>query len=135
MGFLILVSILVVNLLVGLAVDNIKGVLEHATLKKIAMQVELVLDVERLVFTSYLRKIKSMSDEYRKLTSWPKDFQNLAKNWIARHPGRKTEENEYKKHEDLQKLVRETVESAMATKRKTRWKFKDMNFRLRMPTL
>ena len=34
-GFLILVSILVVNLLVGLAVDNIKGVLEHATLKKL----------------------------------------------------------------------------------------------------
>ena len=124
-GFLILVSILVVNLLVGLAVDNIKGVLEHATLKKIAMQVELVLDVERLVFTSYLRKIKSMSDEYRKLTSWPNDFQKLAKNWIARHNlGRKTEEK--LKHEDLQKLVRETVESAMASKRKSRWKFRNI---------
>ena len=125
-GFLILVSILVVNLLVGLAVDNIKGVLEHATLKKIAMQVELVLDVERLVFTSYLRKIKSMSDEYRKLTSWPNDFQKLAKNWIARHNlGRKPEEK--LKHEDLQKLVRETVESAMASnKRKSRWKFRNI---------
>ena len=34
---------------VGLAVDNIRGVQENAVLERLAMQVNLVLDVEKLL--------------------------------------------------------------------------------------
>ncbi|XP_035826279.1 transient receptor potential cation channel subfamily A member 1 homolog [Aplysia californica] len=47
--FLIIMSILIMNLLVGLAVDDIKAVQEQAALKRMAMQVELALDVERII--------------------------------------------------------------------------------------
>lgn len=47
--FLILMSVIIMNLLVGLAVDDIKAVQEQAVLKRLAMQVELALDVERIV--------------------------------------------------------------------------------------
>ncbi|XP_070189192.1 transient receptor potential cation channel subfamily A member 1 homolog isoform X2 [Littorina saxatilis] len=48
-AFLIIMSILLMNLLVGLAVDDIKAVQEQAALKRMAMQVELALDVERVI--------------------------------------------------------------------------------------
>ncbi|XP_063846089.1 transient receptor potential cation channel subfamily A member 1 homolog isoform X2 [Scylla paramamosain] len=44
--FLALMSILIMNLLVGLAVDDIKAVQDQAILKRLAMQTQLVLDVE-----------------------------------------------------------------------------------------
>ncbi|CAH1799596.1 unnamed protein product [Owenia fusiformis] len=44
--FLVLMSIIIMNLLVGLAVDDIKAVQDQAVLKRLAMQVELALDVE-----------------------------------------------------------------------------------------
>ncbi|KAH9498505.1 Transient receptor putative cation channel sub A member 1 [Bulinus truncatus] len=47
--FLIIMSIIIMNLLVGLAVDDIKAVQEQAALKRMAMRVELALDVERLI--------------------------------------------------------------------------------------
>uniref|UniRef100_A0A914W3X7 Ion transport domain-containing protein n=1 Tax=Plectus sambesii TaxID=2011161 RepID=A0A914W3X7_9BILA len=47
MFFLIVMTILLMNLLIGLAVDDIKAVQEKAVLKRLAMQVELVLHVER----------------------------------------------------------------------------------------
>ncbi|XP_070568396.1 transient receptor potential cation channel subfamily A member 1 homolog isoform X2 [Ptychodera flava] len=47
--FLIIMSIIIMNLLVGLAVDDIKEVQEQAVLKRYAMQVELALDVEQLI--------------------------------------------------------------------------------------
>ena len=37
--FMVIMSILIMNLLVGLAVDDIKGVQEQAVLKRLAMQV------------------------------------------------------------------------------------------------
>lgn len=46
--FIILMPILLTNLLVGLAVDDIKGILEAAVLKRLALQVELTLSVEEL---------------------------------------------------------------------------------------
>ncbi len=48
-GFLIVMSIIIVNLLVGLAVDDIKAVQDQAELKRLAMTVEQVLDVERML--------------------------------------------------------------------------------------
>ncbi|PVD29254.1 hypothetical protein C0Q70_11851 [Pomacea canaliculata] len=47
--FLVVMSILIMNLLVGLAVDDIKAVQEQASLKRLAMQVELTLDVEKVI--------------------------------------------------------------------------------------
>lgn len=53
-SFLIVMTIIIMNLLVGLAVDDIKGVQDQAALKRIAMKVQVVLDIERinLKFTS-----------------------------------------------------------------------------------
>lgn len=53
--FVILMPIITMNLLVGLAVDDIKGVQEQAELKRLAMQVELVLNVES-VLPAFLRR-------------------------------------------------------------------------------
>ncbi|RUS77619.1 hypothetical protein EGW08_014619 [Elysia chlorotica] len=53
--FLVIMSILLMNLLVGLAVDDIKAVQEQAALKRMAMQVELALDVERII-PDFLRR-------------------------------------------------------------------------------
>ena len=44
--FVILIPIILANLLVGLAVDDIKGVQETAVLKRLALKVELVLSFE-----------------------------------------------------------------------------------------
>ncbi|CAB3409070.1 unnamed protein product [Caenorhabditis bovis] len=44
--FSIIMTILLMNLLVGLAVDDIKGVQEKAELKRLAMQVDLCLQIE-----------------------------------------------------------------------------------------
>jgi transient receptor potential cation channel subfamily A protein 1 len=54
-AFIIIMPILLTNLLVGLAVDNIKGTLDDAVLKRRALQVELVLTVEE-VLPVYLRR-------------------------------------------------------------------------------
>ena len=45
--FVIIMTILLMNLMVGLAVDDIKLVLDQAALTRISMQLNLVLDVEK----------------------------------------------------------------------------------------
>ncbi|KAF6772124.1 hypothetical protein AHF37_09065 [Paragonimus kellicotti] len=47
--FLIVMSIVIMNLLVGLAVDDIKGVQNEATIQRLAMQIQLILDIESLL--------------------------------------------------------------------------------------
>lgn len=61
-GFLVIMSIIVVNLLIGLAVDDIKSVQEQAILTRLAMQVELVLDVERLLPNIFLRRFAKQKE-------------------------------------------------------------------------
>ncbi|XP_048765661.1 transient receptor potential cation channel subfamily A member 1 homolog isoform X2 [Ostrea edulis] len=63
--FMILMSIIIMNLLVGLAVDDIKAVQEQAALKRMAMQVELALDVERVVPEFIRRRFVTKCDTYR----------------------------------------------------------------------
>ncbi|KAK3088028.1 hypothetical protein FSP39_013681 [Pinctada imbricata] len=53
--FMIVMSIIIMNLLVGLAVDDIKAVQEKAALRRMAMQVDLALDVEKVV-PDFIRK-------------------------------------------------------------------------------
>ena len=55
-AFVIIMSIIIVNLMIGLAVDDIKAVQEQAILKRLAMQAELILDVERLLPEFILKK-------------------------------------------------------------------------------
>ena len=47
------------NFILGLAVDDIQAVQDNAILKRLAMQVELVLDVERLLPTFVLRRLSA----------------------------------------------------------------------------
>ncbi|XP_078341797.1 transient receptor potential cation channel subfamily A member 1 homolog isoform X2 [Crassostrea virginica] len=63
--FMILMSIIIMNLLVGLAVDDIKAVQEQAALKRMAMQVELALDVERVVPEFIRRRFVTKCDTYK----------------------------------------------------------------------
>ncbi|TRY67514.1 hypothetical protein TCAL_06427 [Tigriopus californicus] len=70
-AFLIVMSIILMNLMVGLAVDDIKAVQEQAILKRLAMQVELVLDVERLLPNVFLRKGTTQRETiHRKKRHW-----------------------------------------------------------------
>ncbi|KAK7065169.1 hypothetical protein SK128_006956, partial [Halocaridina rubra] len=67
--FLILMSILIMNLLVGLAVDDIKAVQDQAVLKRLAMQTQMVLDVEVMIPETlrrmYMRSKKSVRPNAR----------------------------------------------------------------------
>ena len=60
-------SVIVVNLLIGLAVDDIKAVQDQAILKRLAMQVELVLDVERLLPNFLLRRLTKQKEVIRRV--------------------------------------------------------------------
>ncbi|EDO38701.1 predicted protein [Nematostella vectensis] len=60
--FLVINCIILMNLLVGLAVDDIKGVQEKAVLKRLAMQVDLVLDVEKALPAMLRRRFASKQE-------------------------------------------------------------------------
>uniref|UniRef100_A0A1I8J8D5 ANK_REP_REGION domain-containing protein n=1 Tax=Macrostomum lignano TaxID=282301 RepID=A0A1I8J8D5_9PLAT len=61
---LIIMSIVLMNLLVGLAVDDIKSVQNQASLKKLAMQIELVLEVEEFLPFRLIRRFFIKSEAY-----------------------------------------------------------------------
>ena len=63
--FIVMMPILLMNLLVGLAVDDIKGVQENAELKRFEMQVVLVLNTERKL-PCVLSKMFILSTKYLK---------------------------------------------------------------------
>ncbi|EFP08525.1 CRE-TRPA-1 protein [Caenorhabditis remanei] len=62
--FCIIMTILLMNLLVGLAVDDIKGVQEKAELKRLAMQVDLVLQIEASIHIFITRMKKYPTNRY-----------------------------------------------------------------------
>merc|ERR550519_1233991 len=68
-AFLIVMSIIIVNLLVGLAVDDIKEVREAAALKKAALQVEMVLEVEKIlpdmILSRFSKQMETLTDSIR----------------------------------------------------------------------
>uniref|UniRef100_A0A1I8FTD3 Ion_trans domain-containing protein n=1 Tax=Macrostomum lignano TaxID=282301 RepID=A0A1I8FTD3_9PLAT len=86
--FLAIMSIIIMNLLVGLAVDDIKAVQEQASLNRMAMQVELALDVEAILPMVLTRKFVIKSEIYypnpdrsKKTYFISKMFDNI---WITR---------------------------------------------------
>uniref|UniRef100_A0A0K2TKJ7 Transient receptor potential cation channel subfamily A member 1 homolog [Aplysia californica] n=1 Tax=Lepeophtheirus salmonis TaxID=72036 RepID=A0A0K2TKJ7_LEPSM len=60
--FVVVMSLIVMNLLVGLAVEDIKAVQDQAVLKRLVMQAELVLNVERHL-PNFLRRMLSTTQE------------------------------------------------------------------------
>ncbi|XP_069972152.1 transient receptor potential cation channel subfamily A member 1 homolog isoform X2 [Penaeus vannamei] len=73
-AFLVIMSILIMNLLVGLAVDDIKAVQEQAMLQKLAMQTKLLMEVEMVIPDRVRRKYVvsklQVSGTRRSLLSW-----------------------------------------------------------------
>ena len=61
--FVVVMTIIVMNLLVGLAVDDIKAVQDTANLKRLAMLVTLSLDVEMLL-PEFIRRKIIIRDEF-----------------------------------------------------------------------
>jgi hypothetical protein len=92
-GFLVVMSIIIVNLLVGLAVDDIKAVQDQALLKRLALQVELVLDVERLMPEPILRRFIKHSDTFQTSASTDLEFKTLLKLWSINRIGSKSVED------------------------------------------
>lgn len=64
-AFVIIMSIIIMNLLVGLAVDDINSVMRVATVKRLEMRIILTLDVEqqlpRAMFFSFIRRYQMIS--------------------------------------------------------------------------
>ncbi|CAJ0602462.1 unnamed protein product [Cylicocyclus nassatus] len=73
--FCVIMTILLMNLLVGLAVDDIKGVQDKAELKRLSMQVDLVLQVEASM--PYFRKLTTLSHYSTKLGLVPSRWESL----------------------------------------------------------
>ena len=63
--FLILVSIVAINVLVGLTVDNIRNFLENADLRKLTMRLKFILMMERLTMKKKQKKEK-LDDQIKK---------------------------------------------------------------------
>ncbi|OAF66365.1 hypothetical protein A3Q56_05880 [Intoshia linei] len=85
--FVITMTILISNLLVGLAVDDIKAVQEQANLKRLAMQIDLTMDVENVLpikLRRYFYKSKmSMYPRQRKGLFWSIFSYNVSINTIS----------------------------------------------------
>lgn len=62
--FVIIVPIVFMNLLVGLAVDDIKEVQHRAGLERSVMKIELIFQVENLLPGSYLRRVNMKKAKY-----------------------------------------------------------------------
>ncbi|XP_076445095.1 uncharacterized protein LOC143283004 [Babylonia areolata] len=73
--FLILMSILLMNVLIGLAVYDIKAVQKKAALKRLAMQVELVLNIEE-VMPAFIRRKTFAKQKTIKTNQDPKNKDN-----------------------------------------------------------
>jgi len=55
--FVVVMAVIMMNLLVGIAVDDIKEVQDHAELKKLSSQVELVLELEKVLPVFMLKRL------------------------------------------------------------------------------
>ncbi|KAG8199670.1 hypothetical protein JTE90_022120 [Oedothorax gibbosus] len=112
--FLLIMAVIIMNLLVGLAVDDIKGVQEKAELKRLAMKVELVLTVERILPVMMLRNFIVKSRTFYP-NSWKKDpwycrFFRIRQN-VSTHLSKSPMEELEEKQAKLSKQIKELQES------------------------
>lgn len=76
--FLIIMTLILMNLLIGLAVDDIKGVQEQAALERQAMLVDLAMDVEKAL----PRKIRKRLVPERQVIR-PNQYTGFARYWYS----------------------------------------------------
>ncbi|EYC35252.1 hypothetical protein Y032_1100g3604 [Ancylostoma ceylanicum] len=110
--FCVIMTILLMNLLVGLAVDDIKSVHEKAELRRLAMQVDLVLQVEASM-PPYIRKLKHRS----KLTTYPNEksfWKRLCDRFGSVSPVKNEIDSENKTEQELVSEFREELRSQNA---------------------
>ncbi|KAK0399715.1 hypothetical protein QR680_003175 [Steinernema hermaphroditum] len=77
MVFMVVMNVILMNLLVGLAVDDIKGVLERAELMRLRMQVQTIVDIERALpdwFRQRRHRGKEVLYSNRKKVAFNKSF-------------------------------------------------------------
>ncbi|GMT24259.1 hypothetical protein PFISCL1PPCAC_15557, partial [Pristionchus fissidentatus] len=99
--FAILMTILLMNLLVGLAVDDIKGVQEQAGLKRLSMQVDLVLQIECTIAGWFIRKVARGSRlSYSDKTWWQRFLYNFGSSDDTDEIGKDTNSKERNEKED-----------------------------------
>jgi len=113
--FLLLMSILLMNLLIGLAVGDIEGVQKNARLKRLAMQVEMVADMEKKLPMFILRCVDKHS-----LTNRPNDACSTIKSWYDKlvrgtdkDCGAAAERNELREQLTQQKNRLKTLQAEM----------------------
>ncbi|KAG1678688.1 Transient receptor potential cation channel subfamily A member 1 [Nymphon striatum] len=112
--FIIVMSIILMNVQVGLAVDDIKGVQEQSELQRLAMQVDTILHAE-YILPKFIRhrvlvlqnKVKADTDEQ---LSFLKELRlktkfNLGTISTVYNPEKLEEEHNKKKQEELYKAV------------------------------
>nr|CAB3267274.1 transient receptor potential cation channel subfamily A member 1 homolog [Phallusia mammillata] len=103
--FVVIMSIIIMNLLVGLAVDDIKGVQENAEIERLKMQVKLSLDVQYtlplFIRRRVIRKYREIyPNEHRKSSTfiqWWHAVENLNASTISE--ALNPEKNEHDKME------------------------------------
>lgn len=105
--FVIIMTLLLMNLLIGLAVDDIKGVQDQAVLKRQAMQVDLALDVEKALPRTIRRQFVSTKDEF-KLNELSKGIFS----WFTKPPVSAVEikEKTFPVETDMERLERQNEE-------------------------
>ncbi|PAA49732.1 hypothetical protein BOX15_Mlig000214g4 [Macrostomum lignano] len=120
--FLAIMSIIIMNLLVGLAVDDIKAVQEQASLNRMAMQVELALDVEAILPMVLTRKFVIKSEIYypnpdrsKKTYFISKMFDNI---WITRDQLNRALDPELDQWDKIYKKQEDTDVSMVTVKTK-----------------
>ena len=117
LAFLVIMSIILVNLLIGLAVDDIKAVQEQAILKRLAMTVELTLDVERLLPNFILKRQTKQKELIKpKQKRWFDLFKDVvSRNSIFRDASDKASSLDQRKLE-LYELIEKLTENVKALK-------------------
>ncbi|XP_023338164.1 transient receptor potential channel pyrexia [Eurytemora carolleeae] len=70
--FVLVMAIIMMNLLVGLAVDDIKEVQDHAELKKLSSQVEQIFELEKILpsFILERRSVQKIRLDSKESTFW-----------------------------------------------------------------
>ncbi|XP_070568500.1 transient receptor potential cation channel subfamily A member 1 homolog [Ptychodera flava] len=83
--FIVIAAILIMNLLIGLALHDVKAVQEKAELKKHALQIEFALDVEQMLPLEMRRKYHSKTATIS--PNAQKSFEKLFKDFIRMESG------------------------------------------------
>ncbi|KHJ87944.1 hypothetical protein OESDEN_12268 [Oesophagostomum dentatum] len=109
--FCVIMTILLMNLLVGLAVDDIKSIQEKAELKRLSMQVDLVLQVEASM--PYIRKLTTRSG-YVTMLGRKSCWKSLRSRFGFDYSADKGQETDSSDEEKFNSEIRQTIQAQNA---------------------